>query len=216
MKTQTNNSSANVKSMKDMILETSKEEMVQLSRLFADMFGMPSEIELDHVRHFLYYAKSDLSIGKNLGALSAKSFLEQWNKDIDILFDHEDPLILEESVYKAWTNEKNHPLRGARGHSHGDPAAHMEAVLAIFGISAESYLGGSPDSLATLFEFLGFLLEKRPSSEALTFCRDHLDWLDTLEEKAVELNAGMTLKCVICTANIFVKYLIDKMEIHHG
>jgi TorA maturation chaperone TorD len=190
-----------------------KVSMVKLAYLFADMFGVPSEINHGHAQQLLEYGEGMSRLSEDCFPMNADTFTETWRRDVRALFDGESPLRLEESVYKSWTSQKNHPLRGVRGHCFGDHAAHMEAVLSSYGMTVETGYRLAPDSLSTIFEFLAFLLENRPPSEVVSFCEDHLDWMEDLREKAVENNAGMALLCVISKAKIFIHDLVQKMEL---
>lgn len=216
MEFQATKANENVSEKKDSFRYTSVTASADTAYLFADMFGRPMEVQLVHAHQLM-----DLSAGVS-GSIefcanaNVDEFMTMWRKDIDVFQDKEDPLYLEESVYKAWTNQKNHPLKGTSGLSFGDPAAHMEAVLTDFGMSVDSEYGLAPDSLSTLFEFLGFLLENQPMHEAVTFCKDHLDWLHELRERAMELNVGMALMRVISLAEIFIQDLIHEMELFDG
>ncbi len=193
-------------------LKCSAEERVEMAYLLAEVFGDPSGVGLEHFERLLDFASERPGLNKNSPHLKPGEFQTGWLQDIVLLLDGDNPLSLDESVYKAWTKQKSHPLSGATGRCFGDPAAHMIAVLESFGLSLEADRGQAPDSLSTLFEFLGFLLENRPSGEVVTFCHDHLDWIGELEQCAIRLNAGKALLEVISLANVFVHETVDEME----
>ena len=197
-------------------LKSSVGELTEIAYLLAEMFGDPSGVCPEHFERLLSFASERPWLGKKCFYMSPGEFQTVWFHDMELLLDSENPLSLDESVYKAWTNEKSHPLRGATGRCFGDPAAHMLVVLESFGLSLDTVHGHSPDSLSTLFEFLGFLLENRPPREVATFCHDHLDWIGELEQCASRLNAGKALLEVISLATVFIHETVDKMEKFYG
>lgn len=197
-------------------LKSSVGERAEMAYLLGEMFGDPSGVCLVQFERLLNFASERPELDKNRPYTSPGEFLTSWLQDMELLLDSENPLSLDESVYKAWTKQKSHPLSGATGRCFGDPAAHMLAVLESFGLSLETGQGRSPDSLSTLFEFLGFLLENRPSREVGTFCHDHLDWVDELEQCASRLNAGKALLEVISLATVFIHETVDEMEKFDG
>ncbi len=197
-------------------LRSSVEERAEMACLLAEMFGDPSEVHSGHFERLLNFASGRLDLTGNCFCVPPGEFQTRWLQDIELLLDTENPLSLDESVYKAWTKQKSHPLSGATGRCFGDPAAHMLAVLESFGLSLETELGHAPDSLPTLLEFLGFLLENRPPDEVVSFCHDHLDWTGELEQCASRLNAGKALLEVISLATVFIHETVDEMEKFDG
>ncbi|MEW6350584.1 MAG: molecular chaperone TorD family protein [Thermodesulfobacteriota bacterium] len=112
-----------------------------------------------------------------------EAFAAEWNVEIERLVGPAGGLSLEESVYKPWTTDPSHPLAGKTGFTRGDPAAHMEAVLAACGVCWDSD-DRPPDHLSVLLEFLGLLMETGQARAVGPFCTDHLDWLGTLAAQA--------------------------------
>ena len=197
-------------------LKSSVGEWIEMAYLMAEMFGDPVGVYPERFERLLNFVSDRPWLDKKCLHTSSDEFQMSWLQDIELLLDSENPLSLDESVYKAWTKQKSHPLSGATGRCFGDPAAHMLAVLESFGMSLDSVHGHAPDSLSTLFEFLGFLLENRTPGEVVSFCNDHLDWLDELESNALDHNAGDSLICAISVARIFITDLVDSMEKFNG
>lgn len=191
---------------------TLRADLAQMAYLLAEIFGAPTEIRSCHFNYLRKYASTFSDLPANCLEKSPEELEDSWRENISILQGKENSLSLDESVYKVWTMQDNHPLRGATGHCFGDPAAHMLAALESFGLSVNAAHGLSPDSLSTLLEFLGFLVENRPAGEVINFCHDHLDWLDELERNTCNLKAGRILTCVIRITNNFVHDTVDKME----
>ncbi len=190
--------------------------LAEFAYLLADIFGAPFEVGSEHVAKIATFCSTLPRVdGDCLGAPPGE-FLGTWLEDCRILMNVENSLSLEESVYKAWTHQDGHPLRGTTGHCLGDPAAHMEAVLQSFGLTLDSAYHLAPDSLSTLFEFLGFLLENRPVQEVVSFCNDHLDWLGELGQSAVKRGAGSALECLISIADLFIQEVVDRLEKFDG
>lgn len=117
-------------------------------------------------------------------------FVAAWNLERELFCLPGAPLIMEESVYKAWTTDPSHPLNRVTGLSRGEPAVHMEEVLRSCGLDPDALETRAPDHLAVLLEFVAFLLESRPAEDARRFCADHLDWLGDLKTAAVTLGGG--------------------------
>lgn len=202
--------------MENAFPEKSKAHRIAMAYMFSEMFGIPDEFNSGHFSLLREYSEKFPQEICEFAWLSETDFLDAWRQDIRLLEDGNDPLILEESVYKPWTRQKNHPLSGKLGHCHGDPAAHMTAILKSFGLTLDQEHCLAPDSLSTLFEFLGFMLENQPQAEVVSFCGDHLDWLGTLEKRAIEQGSGPTLMCAITAARLYVNELIYEMEFYNG
>jgi len=139
-----------------------------------------------------------------------EGFREAWNREKDIFIGNASFLSLEESVYKAWTSDRSHPLNGAKGFAWGDPAQHMQDVLGELGLALNPAESRAPDNLAVLLEFLAFLLKNRSQKEARSFCRDHLDWLDDLRREAEEKGVGGVLILLVRTAERLVQTLVSQ------
>ena len=54
----------------------------------------------------------------------------------------------------------------------------MQETLSRFGINFDPTLSSSPDHLAVILEFVGFLLETERFDVVSPFSKDHLDWLE--------------------------------------
>ncbi len=216
MKNQTGAWKGNFSEPQDLLPEASTMDLVDMAYLLADMFGSPGELSAEQAGRILDYCDRSKSLNTCEANPELAEFMNLWFADIDLLAQGDNTLSLEESVYKPWTTRNNHPLKGVTGLSYGDSAAHMEKVLSSFGMTLDHRHGLTPDSLSTLFEFLGFLLENRPANEIVTFCRDHLDWLDNLRDKAIEKKAGAALMSAIMAAIFFVEEVVYKMEFLDG
>lgn len=212
MKNQTGINRDNLSVAEDLLPEASTMDLVDMAYLLADMFGRPGELSAEQAEPILAYCARHESLNECEANPELAEFVSLWFADIVLLAQGDNTLSLEESVYKPWTTRHNHPLKGVTGLSYGDSAAHMEKVLSSFGMSLDHRYGLTPDSLSTLLEFLGFLLENRPVNEVVTFCRDHLDWLENLREKAIEKNAGRALMSAISAAIFLVEDVVFKME----
>lgn len=136
-------------------------------------------------------------------------FAEAWNRQRELFSLPGAPLAVEESVYKVWTSDQSHPLKGNRGLTRGEPAAHMEEVLRGFGVNLDVLGYHAADHLAVLLEFLAFLLESRPIEEARRFCRDHLDWLDDLKTAATDLCTGELVPATVEAAEYLVSTIVS-------
>lgn len=216
MKNQTGFNKDNLSVAEDLLPEASTMDLVDMAYLLADMFGRPGELSAEQAGRILDYCARSKNLNACETNLELAEFMNLWFSDIDLLAQGDSTLSLEESVYKPWTTRNNHPLKGVTGLSYGDSAAHMEKVLSSFGMSLDHRYGLTPDSLSTLFEFLGFLLENRSVNEVVTFCRDHLDWLDNLRDKAIEKKAGAALMNAIMAAIFFVEEVVYEMEFLDG
>ena len=91
----------------------------------------------------------------------------------------------------------------------GDPAAHMQDVLAGFGMLLDPRELQAPDHLAVLLEFLAFLIDNCHREEVESFCRDHLDWLDALREEAERKGIESVLISLIRTAERLVQSVVS-------
>ena len=136
-------------------------------------------------------------------------FRDAWNRQRDLFMGLPDGLPLEESYYKEWTSDDSHPLAGQTGLSCGDPAAHMAAVLGIFGIELSPEDPKSPDNLAVLLEFLALLVENRTHEEVVAFCTDHLDWLPELRREAHTRGIEGAFHQLIGTVESLVRQIIS-------
>lgn len=216
MKNQTGINKDNLSVAEDLLPEASTMDLVDMAYLLADMFGRPGELSAEQAGRILDYCARSKNLNPCETNPELAEFMNLWFSDIDLLAQGDNTLSLEESVYKPWTTRNNHPLKGVTGLSYGDSAAHMKKVLSSFGMSLDHRYGLTPDSLSTLFEFLGFLLENRPVNEVVTFCRDHLDWLDNLRDKAIEKKAGAALLSAIMAAIFFIEEVVYEMEFLDG
>ena len=76
----------------------------------------------------------------------------------------------------------------------------MLDTLKRYGVDFDRTRSSSPDHLAVILEFLGFLLETDRSEEARLFAMDHLDWLEQLLENTKALGLAETVQRPVTTA----------------
>ncbi len=143
----------------------------------------------------------------------SEGFAVAWNRQRDLFKGLPNLLPLEESFYKEWTTDRSHPLAGRKELAWGDPAAHVLAMLDNFGLALSSEDPRSPDHLAVLLEFLGFLIENRSIGEAAAFCRDHLDWLPDLRREATSRGIEAVLQEMVRTVESLVNDITTIQEL---
>ena len=163
--------------------EPSPEELASIAAVLARLFGDPRPLGTDEALEAVAIIRQ-MSANLFHGYESRPEELAvEWNREKELFAGSCGAIRLEESVYKAWTVDESHPLRGTSGLAWGDPAVHMARTLDRFGMALDPAEDPAPDHLAILLEFAGFLLENRSRDEAISFCRDHLDWLGDLRAK---------------------------------
>lgn len=143
---------------------------------------------------------------------AVEDFAHGWNEERTLFLGPVPPVSLEESVYKPWTEDPSHPLRGARGLAHGDPARHMERILKNFGMALHAESLQSPDHVAVLLEFLAFLLEERSLQEAAAFCKDHLDWMPALGAALKDDGRGVAVLKLVKAVESLIETIVERMK----
>lgn len=117
--------------------------------------------------------------------------LVELKKMYDELFVSTDTVAvpLAESFYKPWTmdQEIELPFAHSKGYLSGDSAWHMKEILARLLISSPDELNASPDHLSVILQVAASLAEHHELFD--TFARSHLDWLDDLLERMMELQS---------------------------
>ncbi|MFH0960195.1 MAG: molecular chaperone TorD family protein [Pseudomonadota bacterium] len=168
--------------------------MADLAYALSSLFG--EDTDLDETA-----ATSMLNLAQNLFGKTAipvdsrlHAFFQNWNISRGAFFGPNPAVPLEESVYKSWTDETGHPLRGFKGLVWGDSAFHMLDTLKRYGVDFDRTRSSSPDHLAVILEFLGFLLETNRIEEARLFTIDHLNWLEPLLEHTKALGLAESVQ----------------------
>ena len=152
--------------------------LTELAYALSHILGIDSDLDVKHATNILNLVKQVSKHGGKSIQVPPKVFVEDWNLSRTIFFGPAPVVPLEESLYKPWTTCEGHPLKGATGLVWGDPAIHMQETLSSFGIDFDPTLSSSPDHLAVILEFVGFLLETERFDVVSPFSKDHLDWLE--------------------------------------
>ncbi|GEM_PF-920761 len=186
-----------------------REDLARAAESLSRLFGSPQNLTDSEARE----AVDVLSRipGTNFTELWAdpKGFRQVWNENQQLFVGSPEALPLEESVYKAWTGDRSHPLAGEKGMAWGDPASHMLDVLESFGMIPDPEATMAPDHLAVLLEFLGFLIENRPPEEIRSFCGDHLDWVHELRKEAEERDLHQAFIGVVDAVESLAHHIIS-------
>jgi hypothetical protein len=163
-------------------------DLTELAYTLSEIFGVDSDLDVERATHVLSLVKK---VSRNEGKtvdVTPEVFVHDWNLSRAIFFGPTPVIPLEESLYKPWTTREGHPLKGAKGMVWGDPAIHIQETLSSFGIDFDSTRSSSPDHLAVILEFVGFLLEAERFDVVAPFSKDHLDWLDFVLNLVVDRN----------------------------
>jgi TorA maturation chaperone TorD len=138
-----------------------------------------------------------------------EGFRDAWNRQKDLFTGSLGLVSLEESIYKAWTEDGRHPLNGIRGMASGDPCTHMHMVIQRYGMALDRREGLAADHLAVILEILAHLIENRPAGEVEAFCRDHLNWLGELLTEADGNELGGIFVLLVMTVERLIQSLIS-------
>jgi TorA maturation chaperone TorD len=190
-------------------METIGIDEASVAMILSRLLGDPTPLDEDEAQQALELL-SELDpegFGKYRGVV--EEFRRDWNAAMELLAGNAVPLPMEESLYKAWTTDAEHPLQGTEGFAWGDPAHHMLDVLKSFGLELDPEDERAPDHIAVLLEFLAYLLENRPSAEARSFCKDHLDWLPDLEKRLEKEAVAPVLTPPIRAARRLISTLVS-------
>jgi TorA maturation chaperone TorD len=181
-------------------LAFSVKDMSDLAYALSSLFGDDTDVDAEETQRILNLAKNLLGKQEKSIDLLFQAFSQNWNIARGCFFGPNPAVSLEESVYKSWTDEQGHPLRGVKGLVWGDSAIHMLDTLKRYGVDFDRTRSSSPDHLAVILEFLGFLLETDRSEEARLFAMDHLDWLEQLLENTKALGLAEIVERPLRTA----------------
>jgi TorA maturation chaperone TorD len=181
-------------------LASSVKDMADLAYALSSLFGEDTDIDEEAAKQIVTLAQN--LFGKQEKPLDSmfQAFFQNWNIARRSFFGPNPVAPLEESVYKSWTDEKGHPLRGVKGLVWGDSAIHMMDTLRRYGVDFDRARSSSPDHLAVILEFLGFLIETNRIEEARLFAIDHLDWLEPLLEHTKALGLAESVQRSVRTA----------------
>ncbi len=180
-------------------MDFSVKDMSDLAYSLSRLLGDNSDLSAEESLHILSLVKR---LSKNREAYfdPFELFPQNWNLERGCFFGPAPAVHLEESVYKTWTDENGHPLRGVKGFTYGDSAVHMLDTLRRYGLDFDRTESSSPDHIAVILEFLGFLLESERMEDARLFAMDHLDWLESLLEHTQTLGLAESVQQPIRTA----------------
>ena len=110
-------------------METIGIDAASVAMILSRLLGDPTPLDEDEAQQALELL-SELDpegFGKYRGVV--EEFRRDWNAAMELLAGNAVPLPMEESLYKAWTTDAEHPLQGTEGFAWGDPAHHMLDVL---------------------------------------------------------------------------------------
>lgn len=190
-------------------MRPSMTDLIDLTYALSDIFRSDSDLNLGEAANLLnLLRKVSISFDGHLNN-SPKSFLKEWNGSRSLFTGPKASVPLEESIYKPWTDEKGHPLRGVTGLTWGDCTVHMLDTLERFGIAHDPAVFSSPDHLAVILEFVGYLLESGRLDEAASFSSDHLDWLESLLTRTQDLELSEVVQTPINAAIQLRKLIIS-------
>jgi len=184
-------------------------DLVDLAYVLSNLFGTDSDVDTKEATYLLNLV-TKLTVNPKIFLNSApNSFCKEWNSSRGLFFGPAAPVPLEESVYKSWTNETGHPLRGVTGLTCGDCAIHIQETLRDFGLDLDPTRFYSHDHLSVILELVGFLLESDKLEIARSFSRDHLDWLEPVLTRTQELRSSQGLQAPINSAILLREIIIS-------
>ena len=173
--------------------------MANLAYALSGLFGNDTDIDMEEASHILGLRNELFHHTPESFDNRPEIFSQNWNLSRGLFFGPNASIPLEESVYKSWTDDKGHPLRGVKGMAWGDSAMHMHITLREFGVDYDRSRLSAPDHLAVILEFLGFLLEAERTQDASSFSNDHLDWLEQPLERVKSIGLSESVQNVIKT-----------------
>lgn len=178
-------------------MRPSMTDLIDLTYALSALFGIDTDLNLGEAANLLNLVTKVSINSDGRSNNSPKSFLREWNGCRRLFTGPKASVPLEESIYKPWTDEKGHPLRGVTGLTWGDCTVHMRDTLERCGIAYDPAMFSSPDHLAIILEFVGFLLESGRPEEAVAFSSDHLDWLESLLTRTQDLKLSEVVQTPI-------------------
>lgn len=186
-----------------------RERLSEMASIISTLVGSPEDLDLREANQALEALGTLGAQGLGLYRSREGEFLEELKAAIPEFYGPVAKLPMEESVYKQWTSDPAHPLSGKTGYTFGDPAQHMEELLARYGMEIDPRLERAPDHLVYLLEFLSLFLETRPANEVKAFCHDHLDWICALLDKARDRGASRVLIRLLITTEKLIEHCLD-------
>ncbi|MBI5568663.1 MAG: molecular chaperone TorD family protein [Desulfomonile tiedjei] len=187
------------------------EELAPAATELAGLLGNLAPLTVNEAREAAEVLRGICPEEFSIAQLDIEAFARSWNEEKSLLLGPVPPVSLEESVYKSWTDDPSHPLRGATGLAHGDPARHMERILNDFGMALPAESLQSPDHVAVLLLFLAFLLEERSVQDAAAFCQDHLDWMPALTAALTADGRGVVMLKLVNALESLIETIMERM-----
>ncbi len=169
-------------------------ELAEIAYALSDIFGTDIDLDEQRAAYLLNLFGKVSNNRQRPFELTSTVFVEDWNLSRKVFFGPAAIVPLEESLYKSWTARDGHPLKGMTGLAWGDPAIHIHETLSSFGIDFDPMRSSSPDHLAVILEFVGFLLETEKFDVVSSFSIDHLDWLDVILNRVIDSQLGICVQ----------------------